>query len=107
AQDHDSSFFYTAFQNNILLVSPTTLLATLRTIDALWSNEKQQQNALKIAQHAGALYHKFQSLLNNLDTLGTRIDSTQKAYTTAKKKLTGQQNLVKDIEHLEEMGISP
>lgn len=107
AQDEDASFFYTAFQKNILLVSPTTLLATLRTVDALWSNEKQQQNALKIARHAGALYHKFQSLLKNLETVGTRIQSTSKAYEGAMKKLTGQQNLIRDINKLEKLGISP
>ncbi len=107
AQDEDPSFFYTAFQKNILLVSPTTLLATLRTVDALWSNEKQQQNAQKIAHHATSLYHKFQGLLKGLDTVGRRIDSTKTAYSDAMKKLTGQQNLIKDIDQLEQLGISP
>ncbi|HSI69355.1 MAG TPA: DNA recombination protein RmuC, partial [Gillisia sp.] len=56
AQNEDNSFFYTAFQKNILLVSPTTLLSTLRTIDTIWSNEKQQRNAIEIASHASSLY---------------------------------------------------
>ncbi len=107
AQNFDNSFFYTAFQKNILLVSPTTLLSTLRTIDALWSNEKQQQNALEIANHASSLYHKFKILLDDLETVGLRIDSTKGAYTNAMKKLTGNQNLIKDINKLEELGISP
>ena len=107
AQNVDNSFFYTAFQKNILLVSPTTLLSVLRTIDALWSNENQQQNALEIANHAASLYHKFKILLDDLETLGNRLNSTSSAYESAMKKLTGQQNLIKDIDKLEALGISP
>jgi len=107
AQNKDSAFFYSAFQRNILLVSPTTLLSTLRTIDALWSNEKQQQNALEIAKHAASLYHKFKNLLEDLEGVGNRIESTQKAYDKAMKKLTGNQNLIKDIHQLEALGVSP
>lgn len=107
AQNADNSFFYSAFNRNILLVSPTTLLSTLRTIDALWSTEKQQQHAKDIAKHAGSLYHKFKTLLDDLETVGNRINSTQRAYDKAMKKLTGGQNLIKDIHQLEEMGISP
>ncbi len=107
AQNADNTFFYTAFQKNILLVSPTTLLSTLRTIDTIWNNEKQQQNALAIAKHATSLYHKFKILLDDLKTVGDRLDSTKSAYSGAMKKLTGQQNLIKDIDKLEELGIAP
>ncbi|CAM4137842.1 DNA recombination protein RmuC [Gillisia limnaea] len=107
AQNTDGSFFYTAFQKNILLVSPTTLLSTLRTIDTIWSNEKQQHNATEIAKHAASLYHKFKLLLDDLETVGTRLDATSNAYQTAMKKLTGNQNLIKDIDKLEVLGISP
>ncbi|MGB7841229.1 MAG: DNA recombination protein RmuC [Salinimicrobium sp.] len=107
AQNADNSFFYTAFQKNILLVSPTTLLSVLRTIDTLWSNEKQQQNALEIANHAASLYHKFKILLDDLETVGNRLNSTSGAYESAMKKLTGQQNLIKDIDKLETLGVSP
>ncbi|MDT0676303.1 DNA recombination protein RmuC [Autumnicola musiva] len=107
AQEMDNSFFYTAFQKNILLVSPTTLLSTLRTIDTIWSNEKQQQNALEIASHAASLYHKFKILLDELEVVGSRLKSTSSAYNGAMKKLTGQQNLIKDIAKLESLGISP
>ncbi|SOC81457.1 DNA recombination protein RmuC [Salinimicrobium sediminis] len=107
AQNLDNSFFYTAFQKNILLVSPTTLLSVLRTIDTLWSNEKQQQNALEIANHAASLYHKFKLLLDELEIVGNRLKSTTSAYDGAMKKLTGQQNLIKDIDQLEALGISP
>jgi DNA recombination protein RmuC len=88
-------------------VSPTTLLSVLRTIDTLWSNEKQQQNALEIANHAASLYHKFKLLLDELETVGKRLKSTTTAYEDAMKKLTGQQNLIKDIDQLEALGISP
>ncbi|MGA9325041.1 MAG: DNA recombination protein RmuC [Salegentibacter sp.] len=107
AQNADNSFFYTAFQKNILLVSPTTLLSTLRTIDTIWSNEKQQRNALEIANHASSLYHKFKLLLDDLELVEKRLKSTSTAYDSAMKKLTGQQNLIKDIDKLEELGISP
>lgn len=106
AQNHDPHFFYSAFQQNILLVSPTTLLATLRTVDMIWNNEKQQQNAQEIAKHAGNLYDKFVSLLEELQLLGNRISSTQSKYDDAMKKLTGKQNLVKDIQHLKTLGVS-
>ena len=105
AQNEDQNFYYSAFKDNILLVSPTTLLSTLRTVDMIWSNEKQQQNANEIAQHAGNLYDKFSNLLDELETLGNRIKSTDTAYTSAMKKLTGQQNLIKDIEKLQTLGV--
>lgn len=107
AQNLDNSFFYTAFQKNILLVSPTTLLSTLRTIDTLWSNEKQQQNAIEIAKHAASLYHKFTLLLEDLEKVGNRLNSTSNAYQDSMRKLTGNQNLINDIDKLEKLGISP
>ena len=105
AQNEDQNFYYSAFKDNILMVSPTTLLSTLRTVDMIWSNEKQQQNANEIAQHAGNLYDKFSNLLDELETLGKRIKSTDNAYVSAMKKLTGQQNLVKDVEKLKTLGV--
>ncbi|GAA0759938.1 DNA recombination protein RmuC [Psychroflexus lacisalsi] len=106
AQNENSNFFYTAFQDNILMVSPTTLLSTLRTVDMVWSNEKQQQNALEIAKHAGDLYDKFVNLIEGLDAVGNRIDSTKSTYDQAMKKLTGQQNLIKDVEILKNLGVT-
>jgi DNA recombination protein RmuC len=106
AQSENSNFFYTAFQDNILMVSPTTLLSTLRTVDMVWGNEKQQQNALEIAKHAGDLYDKFVNLIEGLNAVGTRIDSTKTTYEQAMKKLTGQQNLIKDVEALKEFGVT-
>jgi len=107
AQNEDRNFFYTAFNKNILLVSPTTLLSTLRTIDAIWKNEKQQQNAMEIAKHATSLYAKFKKLLDDLEIVGNRIRSTKTAYDGAMKKLTGNQNLIKDIDKLDKLGVQP
>ncbi|SDG97739.1 DNA recombination protein RmuC [Psychroflexus sediminis] len=106
AQSENSNFFYSAFQDNILMVSPTTLLSTLRTVDMVWSNEKQQQNALEIAKHAGDLYDKFVNLIEGLDAVGNRIDSTKTTFDQAMKKLTGQQNLIKDVEALKNLGVT-
>lgn len=107
AQNEDNNFFYSAFTKNILLVSPTTLLSTLRTIDALWKNEKQHQNVIDIAKHATSLYNKFKNLLDDLELIGNRLKSTNTAYQGAMKKLTGNQNLIKDIDKLEKLGLSP
>lgn len=106
AQSENSNFFYSAFQDNILMVSPTTLLSTLRTVDMVWSNEKQQQNANEIAKHAGDLYDKFVNLIEGLDAVGNRIDSTKSTYDQAMKKLTGQQNLIRDVQALKGLGVT-
>jgi len=77
AQNEDANFFYTAFKKNILMVSPTTLLSTLRTVDMVWKNEKQQQNANEIAKHAGSLYDKFQNLIKELNKVGKSINTSK------------------------------
>lgn len=104
AQNEDANFFYTAFKKNILMVSPTTLLSTLRTVDMVWKNEKQQQNANEIAKHAGSLYDKFVNLIEELKKVGKNINTSKTAYDDAMRKLTGQQNLIKDVEKLRELG---
>lgn len=106
AQSEDPNFFYEAFQQHILLVTPTTLLSTLRTVEMIWKTEKQQQNALEIAKHAGSLHDKFASLLDELQTLGNRIDASKSKYEDAMRKLTGKQNLIKDIQKLQTLGVS-
>ena len=104
AQNEDANFFYTAFKKNILMVSPTTLLSTLRTVDMVWKNEKQQQNANEIAKHAGSLYDKFVNLIEELKKVGRNINTSKTAYDDAMRKLTGNQNLIKDVEKLRELG---
>jgi DNA recombination protein RmuC len=97
--------FQTAWEKNIALVSPTTLLTTLRTVASLWKQEKQQKNALDIARRAGALYDKFAGLLADFKVLGERIELTQKAHTEISKKLSeGRGNLISQVEELKELG---
>lgn len=101
----NSELFSTAFDKNIILVGPSTLLATLRTIQNIWRYEQQSQNAVEIATAAGALYDKFVAFAGDLEEIGTRLDSTQKSYDKAHNKLTsGKGNLVVRIEKLKQLG---
>jgi len=101
----NSELFSTAFDKNIILVGPSTLLATLRTIQNIWRYEQQSQNAVEIATAAGALYDKFVAFAGDLEEIGTRLESTQKSYEKAHNKLTsGKGNLVVRIEKLKQLG---
>lgn len=105
ALNADDQLYNKAFEKNIVIVTPTTLLATLRTIDSMWNNEKQQRNALEIARQAGALYDKFQGLLSDLIGIGKRIDDSKKEYSNAMNKLfEGRGNLITSVEKLKKMG---
>lgn len=105
AINHDNEIYNRAFEKNIVIVTPTTLLATLRTIDSMWNNEKQQRNALEIAKQAGSLYDKFEGLLKDLINIGKKINSTKTDYELAMNKLTdGRGNLIKSVEKLKKMG---
>lgn len=105
AVNEESSIYSQAFEKNIVIVTPSTLLATLRTIDSMWNTEKQQRNALEIAKQAGSLYDKFEGLIKDLTQIGKKIDDTKKDYTSAMKKLvTGRGNLVVSVEKLKKMG---
>ena len=101
----DNHLYNKAFERNIVIVTPSTLLATLRTIDSMWNNEKQQKNAIEIARQAGALYDKFQGLLSDLISIGKRIDDSKKEYSSAMNKLfDGRGNLITSVEKLKKMG---
>lgn len=94
-----------AFEHNIVIVTPSTLLATLRTIDSMWSNEKQRRNAIEIARQAGALYDKFEGLVTDLTQVGKRMDEAKNEYSGAMNKLvTGRGNIIGRIEKLKKMG---
>ncbi|MGB5314746.1 MAG: DNA recombination protein RmuC [Robiginitalea sp.] len=94
-----------AFEHNIVIVTPSTLLATLRTIDSMWSNEKQRRNAIEIARQAGALYDKFEGLVTDLTQVGKRMDEAKNEYSGAMNKLvTGRGNIIGRIENLKKMG---
>jgi hypothetical protein len=88
-----------------VIVSPTTLLATLRVIDSLWKQERQSQNAREIAERAGWLYDKFVLFIQDLDEVGNRLQQVDKAYSSARNKLTdGRGNLVSRSEQLKLLG---
>ena len=101
----EPNLFQEAFDRNIVIVSPTTLLATLRVIDSLWKQERQSQNAREIAERAGWLYDKFVLFIQDLDEVGNRLQQLDKAYGAARNKLTeGRGNLVSRSEQLKLLG---
>lgn len=105
ALNHDNSLYTSAFEKNIVIVTPTTLLATLRTIDSMWTNEKQQQNAIEIATQAGRLYDAFLRLSEDLLKVGDQMDRAKGSYSEAMRRLTdGPGNLVNRVEKLKKLG---
>lgn len=105
AMQHDPDLYNEAFDKNIIIVSPTTLLATLATIENVWKQEYQNKNAMEIASRGGALYDKFVLFVESLKEIGTRIHQTQKSYDEAMTRLSeGSGNLVRQAEMLRELG---
>ncbi len=105
AINQDNSLYNKAFEQNIVIVTPSTLLATLRTIDTMWNNEKQQKNAIEIARQAGALYDKFEGFVTDLTKVGKKMDEAKTEYRGAMNKLVeGRGNIVTSIEKLKKMG---
>jgi len=105
AIQHDNALFGEAFDKNIIMVAPSTLLATLRTIQNIWRYEQQNRNAQEIASTAGRLYDKFVNFVADLEEIGSRIDSTQKAYDKAHNKLvSGRGNLISRTESMRALG---
>ncbi|WP_339837776.1 DNA recombination protein RmuC [uncultured Maribacter sp.] len=105
AINQDNSLYNKAFEQNIIIVTPSTLLATLRTIDSMWNNEKQQRNAIEIARQAGALYDKFEGFVSDLMKVGKKMDEAKGEYRGAMNKLVdGRGNIVNSIEKLKKMG---
>ncbi|SDF35159.1 DNA recombination protein RmuC [Cellulophaga baltica] len=105
AINNDSTLYNKAFEQNIIIVTPSTLLATLRTIDSMWNNEKQQRNALEIARQAGALYDKFEGFVSDLMKVGKKMDEAKVEYRGAMNKLVdGRGNIVTTIQKLKKMG---
>ena len=106
AIEKDNEIFRKAFDQNIMIVSPSTLLVTLRTIQNIWRYEHQNKNALEIADRAGALYDKFVGFITDLERVGDQIESTRKAYDGAHNKLvSGKGNLVSRAQALIDLGV--
>ncbi|MVX35683.1 DNA recombination protein RmuC [Myroides sp. LoEW2-1] len=101
----DNTLYTKAFEKNIVIVTPSTLLATLRTIESMWTQRKQQENAYEIARQAGLLYDKFVGLTNDLSKIGKKLDETKNEYDSAFNKLSqGKGNLITSVQKLKEMG---
>ena len=105
ALDHDPEMMRDAYDRGIILVSPSTLMVTLRTIKNLWRYADQNRNAQLIADKAGALYDQFVSYVEALDEVGKHLDKSKDAWENARKRLTsGRGNLVRRAEELKKLG---
>jgi len=105
ALQQDPKLYSDAYDKHIILASPTTLLAILRTVENIWRYEKQNKNAERIAKDAGGLHDQFVLLLESLDSLGNYMGKTQEAYETARKRLaTGKGNLLKRVDNIRRLG---
>lgn len=101
----DETIFDFAFRQNVVIVTPSTLLATLRTVANIWRQEKQTRNALDIAERSGALYDKFVGFIDDMNKIGEQIGRSQVAYDAAMNKLSsGRGNLVSRVQALKELG---
>ena len=105
ALQFDNEIFIDALDKNIVIVSPTTLIATLRTIASIWKNEYQSRNAIEIARQSGNLYDKFVGFTSDLLRVGRSMDSAKDTYEEAMNKLTtGKGNLVSRVENIQKLG---
>ncbi len=105
ALQSEPELYNESFEKNIVIVSPSTLLATLFTINTIWKRDRQNKYALEIAERGGAMYDKFVGFVESMDDIGNRIRQTQDSYETAMKRLnSGSGNLVRQAEMLKELG---
>ncbi len=105
---YDVEIFNDAFEKNIVIVSPSTLIATLRTISSIWKQEFQNRNTVEIARQATALYEKFRGFTEDLIEMGNQLKRTQSSYEGAMNKLsTGKGNLVSSVEKIRLLGLKP
>jgi DNA recombination protein RmuC len=108
ALETDSNLWVDAWEKNILLVSPSTLLFVVRTVAHLWKQEEQVRNVQQIAERGAELYDKFAGFVEDLSKVGARIEQTHIAYEAAFDKLTrGRGNLVRQVEMLRALGVQP
>jgi DNA recombination protein RmuC len=105
AFEHDQTMFREAYEKNIIVVGPTTLLATLRTIQSIWRYERQNKNAEEIARQAGAMHDKFVGFVTDLDKIADHLSKASQAHDSAMNKLKGGKgNLVGSTQRLEQLG---
>ncbi|CAI8325464.1 MAG: Uncharacterised protein [Flavobacterium sp. SCGC AAA160-P02] len=104
ALNNNNTLYLEALDKNVVLVSTSTLLATLSTVSSMWRQENQKKNVLEIAHQAGRLYDQFVSLTEDLIKVGNQLKTVQGSYDTSMKKLTGNQNLIKKVEKIKQLG---
>ena len=108
ALEKDGEFFKQAYENNILVVSPSTLLVTLRTIEHIWRTQRQEEHALKIANEAEAMYDKLVLFVDEMKRVGTHLQKAQESYDTSMSRLSsGRGNVIKRVENIVKLGIKP
>jgi len=108
ALQEDGEFFKKAYEHNILVVSPSTLLVTLRTIEHIWRTQKQQDNALEIAAQAEAMYDKLVNFVDEMQKVGTHLQKAQDSYDTSMNRLkSGRGNIIKRAQNIVTLGIKP
>ena len=101
----DPNLYDDAFQKNIIIVTSSTLLATLKTVESLWRNDKQNRYAVKIAEEAGKLYDKFVGFVTDMEKMGLQLKTVQKTYDSSMKKLTeGSGNMIRKAELVKSLG---
>ena len=106
AFQQDENLFAEAFERKIIVVTPTTLLATLRTIENIWRYERQSQNARRIAERAGAVYDKLRVFVEAMERLGSQLHTAQGTYDSAMNNLTrGRGNLISQANRFVELGV--
>jgi len=102
------NLYQDALSKNIILVCPSTLMATLRTVAHLWRQDQQNKNAMEIARQCASLYDKFVGFVEDLEQIGKRLDQAQSSYHDAFNKLkSGKGNLIKAAERVKELGVKP
>ena len=108
ALGEDGEFFKKAYDNNILVVSPSTLLVTLRTIEHIWRTQRQQDHALKIASEAESMYEKLVGFVDEMHKVGSHLQKAQESYDTSMNRLkTGRGNVIKRAENIVALGVKP
>ncbi|MBN2815806.1 MAG: DNA recombination protein RmuC [Campylobacterales bacterium] len=106
ALEQDGEFFKRAYESNILVVSPSTLLVTLRTIEHIWRTQRQEEHAKKIADEAEAMLHKLALFVDEMNKIGTLLENTKASYDKAMARLkTGNGNVIKRAENMQNLGI--
>ncbi|WP_318308931.1 DNA recombination protein RmuC [Flagellimonas crocea] len=104
ASAFEPNLYEDAFVKDVIIVTPSTLLAALKLVDNLWKNDKQKRFAIEIATEAGKLYDSFTNLTDELLKIGNQIGTVQNTYQSTMKKLTGRGNLIKRVEKLKSLG---